>query len=246
MNFLSTLWVLAIPMVLLAAFVAAGNIRGCVWAAQNKKNGIDKGYSNVPFVSLLLCGCAYVLAKDTLGFWVLIPALVDPGTLMTLYFPWVVWTEFIKPICKTKQNPNKAVQITPVPSALLGFHLWSRPDARNKQEIRSRRNAKACYALTVKAIFILLIVVELFLALFAASPILVDRRNLADAVSAYHLEPTDSNRFALEGEQTITSRIRLLTRLGSVVLLAMNTYALLLVWRRLRGLHGSRTRIRRA
>jgi len=98
MNLPSALWLLALPMILLATFVAVGNIRGCVWAAHNKKNGVDKGYSTVPFVSVLLCGCAYLLAKDVLGLWVFVPALIDPGTLMTLYFPWVVWTEFIKPM----------------------------------------------------------------------------------------------------------------------------------------------------
>jgi len=97
MNLLSAMWILAIPMILLATFVAVGNIRGCLWAAQNRKKGIDKGYSNVPFVSLVLCGFAYLLAKDVLGIWVFIPALIDPGTLLTFYFPWMVWTEFIKP-----------------------------------------------------------------------------------------------------------------------------------------------------
>jgi len=98
MNFISTFWILAIPIVVLATFVALGNIHGCFRAAQNKKNGVDKGYSSVPFVSAVLCGCAYMLAKDVLGLWVFFPALIDPGTLMMLYFPWVVWTEFIKPI----------------------------------------------------------------------------------------------------------------------------------------------------
>lgn len=98
MNLVPSLWILAIPMTALAGLIAFGNIRGCILAARNKKNGIDRGYSNVPFVSLILCGCAYVLAKDTFGFWVFIPAIVDPGTLMTLCLPWVVWTEFIRPI----------------------------------------------------------------------------------------------------------------------------------------------------
>jgi len=98
MNLLSVLWLLALPMILLSTFVAAGNIRGCIWAVRNKRNGIDKGYSNIPFVSVLLCSCAYLLAKDVWEVWVFIPALIDPGTLMTLYFPWMVWTEFIRPM----------------------------------------------------------------------------------------------------------------------------------------------------
>jgi hypothetical protein len=91
------MWIVALVLVGIAGLVAIGNIQGCIWARQNKKKGIDKGYSNVPFVSFFSCIFAYFLGRETLGFWVFIPTIIDPGTLSTLYFPWVIWTEFIRP-----------------------------------------------------------------------------------------------------------------------------------------------------
>lgn len=90
------LWWLAIPMVILATLIAVGNIRGCIWAAHNRKAGIDKGYSSIPLVSFLLCGFAFVLSKDTLGLLIFIPALIDPGTLSALCLPWALVGEIFK------------------------------------------------------------------------------------------------------------------------------------------------------
>lgn len=84
----------------LGSLIAIGNILGCVAAIRRQRKGIDKGYSSVPFLSVIFCGLAYATGKDSLGRIVLLPCLFDPGTLMTLYFPWVIWTEFIKPKVK--------------------------------------------------------------------------------------------------------------------------------------------------
>lgn len=91
------MWLLAIPMLLLATLVAVGNLGGCIAAVRRQRAGGDKGFSSIPFVSLILSCASYALAGDKLGLLVFLPALIDPGTLMALYFPVVIWNEFIKP-----------------------------------------------------------------------------------------------------------------------------------------------------
>jgi Na+/melibiose symporter-like transporter len=92
--------IIAFVLIGLASITAVQNICGCIWACSNKKKGIDKGYSSVPIVSLILCLIAYAVARDAMGCWVFIPTVIDPGTWMTMYLPWVIWTEFIRPKIK--------------------------------------------------------------------------------------------------------------------------------------------------
>ena len=80
----------------LSCLVACTNIAGCIAASVRKVQGVDKGYSNVPFLSLLFALVAWFLSHEEFGLWPLLPAALDPGTWMTLYFPWVIWTEFIR------------------------------------------------------------------------------------------------------------------------------------------------------
>ena len=88
--------IIACVLVALSCLVAAANISGCVAAHRHKKKGIDKGYSNVPFLSLLFSFVAWLLGREQIGFWPFLPAAFDPGTWMTLCLPWVIWAEFVK------------------------------------------------------------------------------------------------------------------------------------------------------
>jgi hypothetical protein len=80
----------------LASLVAIGNISGCLAAHKRKKQGIDKGYSNIPLVSLAFSILAWLAGHDRLGMWPFLPAALDPGTWLSLYMPWVIWTQFIR------------------------------------------------------------------------------------------------------------------------------------------------------
>ena len=87
---------LGIIFLVLSALIASGNIGGCIAAHHRKRKGIPGGYSNVPLFSLLFSTLAWLLARKTLGAWSFLPAIVDPGTLMTIIAPWILFNEFWK------------------------------------------------------------------------------------------------------------------------------------------------------
>lgn len=72
---------------MLAAFVAIANIVGVVTATRNKRRGIDKGYSCVPVLSVVLCAVAYAAGRERFGLWAFLPCAIDPGTWTILYLP---------------------------------------------------------------------------------------------------------------------------------------------------------------
>ena len=80
----------AIICVGLSGFVAFGNISGCISAARWKSKGIDRGFSCVPFFSLIFSLLAWLLGRTTIGLWAFLPAVVDPGTWMLVALPGVL------------------------------------------------------------------------------------------------------------------------------------------------------------
>lgn len=75
---------------LLSGWVALANIFGIILAQRDQRKGIDRGYSCIPLFSLIFSFGAWLLAHGTLGLWAFLPAIVDPGSLVTLYLPVVV------------------------------------------------------------------------------------------------------------------------------------------------------------
>jgi len=77
---------------LLAGWVALANIVGCVTAKK------DHGYSCVPLLSLLFCTIAFFVAGEPLGYWLFVPAIIDPGTLVVLLVPgYLIYRKFLTP-----------------------------------------------------------------------------------------------------------------------------------------------------
>jgi len=72
--------VLTIIFFTLAALVALGNIVGVVGAMRRQRRGDDRGFSCVPFLSILFCVGAWLAGPEPLGLWVIVPAAVDPST----------------------------------------------------------------------------------------------------------------------------------------------------------------------
>jgi hypothetical protein len=85
----------------------------------------------------------------------------------------------------------------------------------------------------MKVLLIILVVLELFFALLAVSPIFVYRTDLKRAVYNYSQEPTEENKAKMKAEQEITARIRLRDQMILVALFAANTWGLIIGVRKL-------------
>jgi hypothetical protein len=86
----------------------------------------------------------------------------------------------------------------------------------------------------MKVLFIILILVEIFLAILVITPPLVDRHDLASAVLAYSQDQSQDNLKELQLQQDITSQIEFRMMLTVALLLVVNSCGLFLVGRRLR------------
>ncbi len=89
---------------LLAAYIVVMNW-GCVIASErNKRKGIDKHHSTVPFISLILAGVlAYPLYPFTPKWWIGIIPAVDIGNwMLVIGLPWAIARGAFK-----KESPNK-------------------------------------------------------------------------------------------------------------------------------------------
>ena len=71
----------------LSALVAFGNLVGCIGALRRRRRGEDRGYSNVPLLSVLFAFGGWALGGEAIGLWAFIPAAVDPGTLVVAAIP---------------------------------------------------------------------------------------------------------------------------------------------------------------
>jgi hypothetical protein len=86
----------------------------------------------------------------------------------------------------------------------------------------------------MKALFIVLILVEIVLTVLVFTPPLVDRRALASAVMAYHQDPSQEHLRERQFQHDVTRQIAFRLTLSVGVLLVANSFGLLLVGRRLR------------
>jgi len=101
------MWIVGVICLFLASYAALMNIAGCIAGARRRRKGIEGGYSNVPLVSLLFSTLAWYLTKEQIGLWAFLPAILDPGTLMTLLAPVVLPWIFYKDFRRRKDESNR-------------------------------------------------------------------------------------------------------------------------------------------
>jgi hypothetical protein len=73
----------------LSAFIATGNIVGCVQAVRRQCRGDQRGYSSIPFLSFFFATLAYWVGQPTIKVWGFLPCALDPGTWMILFLPFL-------------------------------------------------------------------------------------------------------------------------------------------------------------
>jgi len=72
----------------LSCFICVTNIVNGVLRMIRKRRGeTPRRGSNIHVLSIVFAIMAYVFAKDTLGAWVFIPAVIDPATLFIFAAP---------------------------------------------------------------------------------------------------------------------------------------------------------------
>ena len=67
------------------------NYRGIISAIIDKRKGIYRNFSCIPFLSLILCVFAFLLAPENGVYCYLLPAIVDPGTWMLVTIPKLIF-----------------------------------------------------------------------------------------------------------------------------------------------------------
>ena len=85
---------IACVLLALSILLAVGNIAGCIQAVLRQRCGDRRGYSSVPFFSLFFAVLAFWLGRPALGAWVFLPCVLDPGTWMFFFLPYLLFTEF--------------------------------------------------------------------------------------------------------------------------------------------------------
>ncbi len=72
----------------LSCFICLTNIVNGIERMVRKRRGVTvRRGSNIHVLSIVFAIMAYVFAKDTLGAWVFIPAVIDPATLFIFAAP---------------------------------------------------------------------------------------------------------------------------------------------------------------
>lgn len=90
--------IVAIAFWFLSALIPILHFGGLIsLARKNKRDGTKKGYSFVPFVSLIPGIIATACGWSSFKAWPLLPTAFDPGTWTALYLPWGLWKQFIRP-----------------------------------------------------------------------------------------------------------------------------------------------------
>jgi hypothetical protein len=101
---------IAAIVMLLAAYIAVINWWYVIASELNKRRGIDKHYSTVPLISLILAGViAYPLYPFTPNWWIWVLPAVDIGNWMLIIgLPWAI----AHGMFKKKESPNKEIHHT--------------------------------------------------------------------------------------------------------------------------------------
>lgn len=81
----------------LSCLVCVTNIVNSIARMVRKRKGkAQRGGSNIHVLSIAFSIMAYVFAKDSLGAWVFIPAVVDPAALFILAAPFLLFRRIKK------------------------------------------------------------------------------------------------------------------------------------------------------
>jgi hypothetical protein len=91
------MWILGIVFLLLSSLVALCNICDCVAGELRRRMGAGAGYANLPMLSLFFSTLAWLLARQKIGAWAFLPALLDPGNLMPVFASIVLLFVFMAP-----------------------------------------------------------------------------------------------------------------------------------------------------
>ncbi len=84
--------VIGFIFVALASCIAIGDVIGGYQAILRRRKGIPRGFSTVPLLSLLFSLAALALLYQTIGYWALLPAALDPATWSLVYLPfYLLW-----------------------------------------------------------------------------------------------------------------------------------------------------------
>jgi len=89
--------ILSIIVLLAAGYVIVMNWISVVLSLRNKKRGINRHYSTVPFVTILLAYLAYILYPYQVKKWIGITPILDVGNWMLLWLPRAFFGKAKKP-----------------------------------------------------------------------------------------------------------------------------------------------------
>jgi hypothetical protein len=85
--------VISIILATLSTLVALGNWYGIARCSRDRARGNDRSFSCIPLFSLLFGAMAWLAGRHTLGWWVLLPAALDPINWALPLLPWILWRD---------------------------------------------------------------------------------------------------------------------------------------------------------
>ena len=86
-------FILAIAVLLFAAYIVAMNWSCVIVSSRNKKRGIDRHHSTVPIISFVLAALAFVIYPHTEKFWMITIPLLDIANWSLLLLPFLLIRE---------------------------------------------------------------------------------------------------------------------------------------------------------
>jgi hypothetical protein len=87
----NTRLIFSLIVLLAAGYIIAMNWICIVLSQRNKKRMVDRHYSTVPFVSILLAYLAYILYPHSGKNWIGIVPLLDIGNWVLLWLPFAIF-----------------------------------------------------------------------------------------------------------------------------------------------------------
>ena len=88
------MFIVSIIFLVLSIFIVLGNWTGIIGASRNKARGINKGFSCIPFFSILFSLLSWLTGREWMGLWPFLPTVLDPATWPLVFLPLLLWREF--------------------------------------------------------------------------------------------------------------------------------------------------------
>jgi hypothetical protein len=102
----TTRLILAIMILLLAAYIVAMNWGCVIVSIRNKRRGIDRHHSTVPVVSFILVALAHLIYPRPDKNWMIFIPLLDIANWSLLTLPFVLFQEWRKKNTEPGAPPN--------------------------------------------------------------------------------------------------------------------------------------------